>query len=374
MKKNSLILNQAYERAKEIIKLCSTKNGLFASAGKKGYDAVWSRDSMISLIGASLGDKEKKFKKVFERSLITLASNQSKLGQIPNAVDKFSKRRKRNKVDFQSIDSSLWFIIGEFVYKTQYDDSNLFKRHKKHIEKALIWLNYQDMEEDNLLEQLPTSDWQDAFPHKYGHTINTNALYYRVLKLMKENKKAKKLKFMIDRQKDTKLWNNNFYDAYRWKNHNKYKEIGGWFDSLGNLLAIVFELTDKKKANKILDYIKKKKIDKIYPVKAIYPPIKKDSKYWEDYFNDCDARKPYNYLNGGIWTYIGGFYVLALIKTKKFREAEIALDKLAEANLKGDFPEWINPLTKKSYGQLQAWNAGMYIAAYESFKKKRCLI
>ena len=64
-------VEKAYERAKEVIKICSTRNGLFASGGKEGYDAVWARDSMISLIGASCsGDKE--FKKVIIRpQLIT---------------------------------------------------------------------------------------------------------------------------------------------------------------------------------------------------------------------------------------------------------------------------------------------------------------
>ena len=116
------------------------------------------------------------------------------------------------------------------------------------------------------------------------------------------------------------------------------------------------------------------KINNPYPVKAIYPPIRKGSKDWQDYYNDCDAREPYHYLNGGIWTFIGGFYVLALIKLKKFKKAKKELEKLAKANLDGEFPEWIDPITKENYGNLQAWNAGMYILAYESFKKKKVLI
>ena len=111
-----------------------------------------------------------------------------------------------------------------------------------------------------------------------------------------------------------------------------------------------------------------------YPVKAIYPPIKNGGKYWQDYFEDCDAREQYHYLNGGIWTYIGAFYILCLIKLKKFEKAENELKKLAEANLNGNFPEWINPVTKESHGKMQAWNAGMFILAYESLKKKRVLI
>lgn len=364
------IIDLAYERALGVIDKCSTKYGLFASGGKNGYKGVWARDSVISLIGASL-TKNSKIKETFKRSLITLANHQSKLGQIPNAVLKFNQ--KKPQVDLESIDSSLWFLIGEYTYRKKYRNE-LFKLHKKHIEKALTWLSYQDMEEDNLLEQLPTTDWQDAFPHKYGHTINTQALYYKVLSLFKKLEKKKQLRFNIKKNGDKKLWNGNFYYAYRWKNHRKYKEIGDWFDSLGNLLAIVFELADKNESEKIISYIKKNKINEPYPMRAIYPPIKKGSKYWQDYFLDCKAGTPSQYLNGGIWPYIGSFYVLALIKLNKFKEAERELERLAEANLKGNFPEWINPLNKKMYGDLQAWDAGTYILAYESLKKKRVLI
>jgi len=362
------MIDECYEKAKEVIRQCSTKHGLFASAGKKGYNAIWARDSMISLIGASSANE---FKEVFRQSLITLANNQSKKGQIPNAVDKWSERKPH--VDFASIDSSLWYLIGHYVYSIRYDDYSLFKKYRKSIEKVLFWLSCWDMGENGLLEQLPTTDWQDAFPHKYGQTINTQALYYKVLNLAGEKREANKLKFMVNDHEGTKLWNNNFYAPYRWKNHNKYKEIGEWFDSLGNLLAIVFDLADKSRAEKIISYIEKNKINKPYPIKAIYPPIKKGSKYWQDYFEDCDAKEPYHYLNGGIWTYIGGFYVLSLIKLKKFKKAEKELKKLAEANLKGDFPEWVNPPTKEPHGRLQAWNAGMYILAHESLKKKKVL-
>ncbi len=364
------ILEQAYEKAKEVIKECSTKYGLYASGGKQGYRGVWSRDSMISLIGASL-EKDPSIKEQFKKSLTTLAKYQSEKGQIPNAVYNLDKKPK---VDYLSIDSSLWFIIGHHIYKKRYG-GDLFAKYKKSITKAITWLSYQDMGEDIMLEQLPTTDWQDAFPHKYGRTINTQALYYLVLNLIKDKKKAEKLKSAVNKKNDYELWNGNFYYAYRWKNHNKYKEIGEWFDSLGNLLSIVFELADNKKSKKILSHIRKNNINKPYPVKSIYPPIRKGEKYWQDYYLDCDAGKPYHYANAGIWPYIGGFYVLALIKIKKFKEAEKELRKLAESNLKGNsFPEWINPLTKESHGMLQAWDAGMYMMAYQSLKKKKVLI
>ncbi|MFH1425689.1 MAG: glycoside hydrolase 100 family protein [archaeon] len=361
----------AYDKAIKVLELCATPHGFHAAY--PGYDAVWARDSMITSLGASrLG---KKFKNTFKHSLITLAKNQSQKGQIPNAVDKFSKRKK--KTDFKSIDSTLWFIIGNYIYKKNYNDSSLFNKQKTNLQKALTWLSYQDIAENSMLVQQPNSDWQDAFPHNYGHTINTQALYYYVLTLTNNAKEAKKLKKSIDDKEDG-LWDEEFFLPWRWKNHNKYQEKGNWFDSLGNLLSITFNLADKNQSEKILSHIKKNEIEKPSPIKSIYPPITKGSKYWHDYFQDCNARASYHYLNGGIWPFIGGFYILTLIKQKKFKEANFQLTKLAEANmkLKGNFSEWLDGKTGKpsADGGNQAWNAGMYILAYLSLEKKKILL
>ncbi|MEK6818541.1 MAG: glycoside hydrolase 100 family protein [Nanoarchaeota archaeon] len=362
-----------FAKSVELLEKASTPNGFFAAF--PGYDAVWARDSMIISLGSSLLGAD--FRETFKNSLITLAKHQSEKGQIPNAVDIFSKDRKAH-VDFKSIDSSLWFIIGCYVFKERYRDLSLFEKLEGNIKKALVWLSYQDMGEDGLLEQLPTTDWQDAFPHRYGHTINTQALYYKVLIITGKTKEAEALRRKVNEDKDDcLLWNGNYYYAYRWKNHNKYREIGEWFDSLGNLLAILFGLADELKAKKIISYIKKNKIDFPFPVKAIYPPIKQGTKEWKDYFKDSDAGKPFSYLNGGVWPYIGSFYVLSLIKLKMFKEAKEQLEKVAEANLlmNENFSEWIHGKTgKPSIGGGQGWNAGTYILAYESLKNKRVLL
>jgi hypothetical protein len=89
---------------------------------------------------------------------------------------------------------------------------------------------------------------------------------------------------------------------------------------------------------------------------------------------DCDAGNPGDYANGGIWGYVGGFYILALIKLKNFKLAEEMLRRLAERNLDGNFPEWTHARTKEHHGKMQAWEAGMFILAYESFKNKKVLL
>src|SRR3989344_2323011 len=176
-----MIEKEAYDKAIKVLELCSTPLGFFAAF--PGYKGVWARDSMITSLGASLlGEK---FHETFKHSLITLVKNQSKHGQIPNAI-MFDK--KPPKPEYKSIDSTLWFLIGSHIYKERYKDASLFKKQKTNINDALTWLSYQDTGEDGMLEQQPTSDWQDAFPHRYGHTINTQALYYKVLKLEKKKK------------------------------------------------------------------------------------------------------------------------------------------------------------------------------------------
>jgi glycogen debranching enzyme len=369
------LIDAAFKMARDVVKVCSTRHGLYASGGPTGYKGVWSRDSFITFLGASLaeGEEGKLFRRTFEKSLEVLGRNQSKKGQIPNAVHSF--KRKKPIIDYGSIDSTLWYIIGHHLFKQRYGDGRLMRKYRKSISNAMTWLSYQDFGENIMLEQLPTTDWQDAFPQRYGRTINTQALYYRVLILQGEKAKAGKLRTLVNRTSETRLWNGDYYYAYRWKNHNRYKEVGDWFDSLGNLLAIYFGLASKSKSERIISYIAKHKINKPYPVRTIYPPIREGSEYWEDYYKDCDAGKPHQYLNGGIWTYIGGFYVLALIKLKMYDEARVALRSLAEANLKANkFPEWIDPTDKSTHGRLQAWSAGLYMLAYESLKKRKVLI
>src|SRR3989344_6623978 len=234
------ITEEAKFKAIEVLERCSTKKGLFASGAKDGYRSLWSRDSNISLLGGSLaGDK---FKGVFYDSLSELTKNQSPLGQMPNAVGVYDEL-KRSDVTYNTIDSSLWYIIGEHVYAKAYNDGKLLKKHRPAIEKALLWVRYQDFSEEGLPAQQPTTDWQDAFPHKYGRTINTQALYYAALRFMGKKKEAARVKQLIAGSSrphlslfDKKL---GYFLPWAWKDHDGDREEEYWFDSLGNLLAIV---------------------------------------------------------------------------------------------------------------------------------------
>ncbi|MFH1427357.1 MAG: amylo-alpha-1,6-glucosidase [Patescibacteria group bacterium] len=373
------ITQQAYGKAIKVLEKCAKKTGFYASGLPGGYEATWARDSMITSLGAALVSE--KFKQPFSDSLKLLTKHQSGLGQIPNCVGSYNIER-RSDITFNSIDSTLWYIIGHYVYANAYQDTSLIKKYQQNIAQALIWLKYQDPNEDKIITQQPTMDWMDAFPHKYGRVLNTQALHYAVLRLVADNKGAKYIRLIIngETQKYLSLYDGQlgYYRSWIWKDHDGDRESEAWFDSLGNLLAIITELATPKIAQRILRYIDKKKINQPFACKTIWPPIKPGDKEWHSYFSKCDARVPYHYSNAGVWPFIGGFYIAALVKMKQYRKAQVELARLAQANmqkLRGfEFNEWLDGRTGKPKGEpYQAWSAGTYIYAYECVQRSRVL-
>jgi glycogen debranching enzyme len=370
--------SEAYKNAIIVIEHCARPSGFFASGLPNGYEATWARDSMITSLGACL--VEDRFKEPFQKSIDLLTKHQSSHGQIPNAVGIYNIERQ-SEVTFNSIDSSLWYIIGHYIYAMAYKDEVLLKKNKKNIDRALTWLQYQDPNEDTLLVQQPTMDWQDAFPHKYGRVINTQALYYSVLKFVGKIELAEHLKRVVngETEKYLSLYSNKlgYYLPWAWKSHEDYREEENWFDTLGNLLAIISGLATPEIAKNILDFIDEKMINKPFPCKAIYPSIKPDDKEWQPYFEKSESATPDHYLNGGIWPFIGGFYIAALIKAKQFKKAEEQLENLNQANKTGKgmewgFHEWLNGDSGKVVGgssPYQGWSAGAYIFAYECIRR-----
>lgn len=377
------------EKAIRVLEHCAKKTGFYASGLPGGYEATWARDSMITSLGASLVPK-KKFEEPFRKSIELLSKNQSKHGQIPNAVGSWNTER-RSDVTFNSIDSTLWYLIGHQTYAKNYKTKTLLNKYKKNIERAFTWLEYQDPNEDSLLVQQPTMDWEDAFPHKYGRTINTEALYYWVLTLYGKKKQAEHLKKIVNGEieKYLSLYNSKlgYYYPWAWKTHGpKVREEEYWFDTLGNLLAIVSGLATPKIAKSILRHIQKNEINRPYPCKTIYPAIKKGDKEYHSYFEECEAHDAYHYLNGGIWPFIGGFYVASLVKVGERAKAKKELELLAKANqeISGEwkkiseikssnfgFSEWLDGKKGKVAGSAspyQAWSAGAYLYAFHLTK------
>ncbi len=420
---NPLILDDARNRAEQLLLANGSDIGLVGS--NQAYRQVWARDSMLCGLGL-MECKNREGALIYRRSLETLRKYQSKLGKIPHNVGKGNEfdpaliangGRMANPHDediFQDtahsgcVDGNLFYILGQYHYYVKTHDDAFLRQSWESIEKALLWLQYQDSNECGLLEVHEAMDWADLFSNHYNILFD-NILYcavYRAMAFMAESMGFSSLHYS-DAAMDVKKKINILFwvgseepKNFEWINNNRkewlyplkrietelverpfylpfvaFRDFSDRFDTLGNLFSIVYGIADKKKANKILDYIEECGINKPFPVQATYPPIQPGDKDWRDYFRVRNLNLPHQYHNGGAWPFIGGIYVMALIKAERLKEARLQFESLTTMNHMGrlhewEFNEWFHGVSGKPMGYAgQSWSCAMYIAAFESLKK-----
>jgi glycogen debranching enzyme len=150
-----------------------------------------------------------------------------------------------------------------------------------------------------------------------------------------------------------------------------FRSLGEWFDSFGNILAILAGVADQERSDIILDFISRHSLD-IWPLRSLTPVVRPGDADWRDYYGSLNA--PHHYHNGGVWPFLGGFYVAALVKAGRAEAAELALQSLAQLNQCGQFNEWHHGETNAPMGaQDQAWSAGMYLFAWECVRRGQVL-
>ncbi|MEA1927743.1 MAG: amylo-alpha-1,6-glucosidase [Candidatus Auribacterota bacterium] len=414
--KKEILFREAYQQANRVLKKCARSRGLTASARTRGYPQIWTRDSMITLPGALLtGDP--KIKESIRAGFELLARHQTPLGLIPNNV-----HSKTLRPNFQAYaDSGLWFVVGvaEFFRRTR--DKKFLRRFYPVIEKTLSWYEYQDVDRTGLITMPEGADWEDLFAVR-GKGLYINVLYYLALRRAMELAEASgdssngekyrrragglkrkinyhfwyrgspeeilpHLKPSLSTEAFTRLGRDSLgrkhvlpekrilKDSSYYLPYLTFRDFGEWFDSLGNILAILSGVANKERSGIILKFIKEHKLDQPGPLKSLYPPIFPGEKDWRYYYRFNDLNLPHRYHNGGIWPFIGGFYITALVKMKRYPEAEEALVSLAGLNKKGkddpwEFNEWFNGKTGEPMGMAeQAWSAGMYLSAFEAVRK-----
>ena len=138
------------------------------------------------------------------------------------------------------------------------------------------------------------------------------------------------------------------------------------------MLAIVNGVATDQQTKQILDYAASVGIAEPYPAKAVYPVIEPGDSHWQEYMRKGNLNLPHQYHNGGIWPFIGGWLVLALVQAGRTAEAQQQLSALAELNALGrsgswEFNEWFHGTTGQPLGKPhQAWSAAMYCLAYHA--------
>ena len=399
------LLNDARDHARAILHHCVTPHGYRASALAAGYPQVWARDAVATFLGACVtGDAE--LIDCGRASLETMSKHQSRLGLIQLNVNPDSGYVSTENAG--GVDGNLWYILGHYLYFQLRGDVDFLARHWPTIDKALVWLEYQDMNECGLLEVPEAADWMDLLAVRYN-VLYDNALWYAAKLAHEELARALPLGTPVylpdvdaagvHERINLLMWIDRCWVAEHFAEHLErlqairlewfmiyhnmgtissrpfylpwvaFRENGDWCDSLGNCLAILTGLADGHRREHILRYMKQVGMAEPYPTKAIYPPIFPGDPDRREYYRSRNLNLPHQYHNGGIWPMIGGFHVAALVAHGWQDEAERLLISLAEANQLGDhqawgFNEWLHGRSGHPMGfDEQAWSAAMYLYA-----------
>lgn len=352
-------------------------HGLPRTAGW-GYPEPYSRDLMLSIFGTAVSGN-KKLLESSRKVLETLAKNQTEHGHIPSLV--------HDKEDRGSSDTTPLFLLGAGIFRRVSGEKDFLDNA---VKKALVWMEYQSPTDRNLVAQQPTSDWRDE-QWVTGYGLYVNTLVYSYLRLLGKNDKADKMHREISRftitggiihhhvNEGLVVKHKPYYALWSYKIHNSER-----FDLLGNSLAILSGIASRSRAEKMILWIEeecnnmKKRGDLAVDLPPnFFPYIKPEDRDWHPRY--ATYNKPGEYHNGGIWPFVCGFYVAALIAAKKYELASkklISLTRLIKlsstAKVTYGFNEWIKAQDGKPLGQdWQSWSASLYLYAAKCVETKK---
>jgi hypothetical protein len=343
--------------------------GLPRTAGW-GYPEPYTRDLMLSILGISVSGNTillNSIRKVLEM----LARNQTDRGHIPSLV--------HDKEDRGASDTTPLFLLGVGIFRRVSGDSSFLKIA---VEKALTWMEYQSPSDRYLVAQQPTSDWRDEqWVTGYGLFVNT--IVYSYLRLLGIDERAEKFRremghFIISEETGLHHVHEGFvvkhkpyYAFWSYKIYNSER-----FDLLGNSIAILSGLASPSRANEMISWIEE---ECTYLHQAgelalnlppnFFPYIKRTDPDWLPRYEIYN--KPGEYHNGGIWPFVCGFYIAALVAAKRFKLAREKLIELSHCvkiseneNGRYGFNEWMKAQDGRPMGQeWQTWSAALFLYA-----------
>jgi len=156
------------------------------------------------------------------------------------------------------------------------------------------------------------------------------------------------------------------------------------FDLMGNSLAILSGLAHQTRAKQMVSWIehecqalKQQGLLELDLPPIFFPYIHPKDPDWYPRYKKFNL--PGEYLNGGVWPFVCGFYIAALVATGRFCLAEeklIALTELVrhsrEAEVDFGFNEWFRAQDGTPRGEdWQSWSAAMYLYAAISVEQRR---
>jgi hypothetical protein len=246
----------------------------------------------------------------------------------------------------------------------------------------MTWMEYQSPSDRYLVAQQPTSDWRDE-QWVLGYGLYVNTLVYSYLRLLGQNDRADRVRHDMGRFTITGgIMHRHVHEGLVVK-HKPYFAFWSYkiysserFDLLGNCLAILAGIASPSRAEDMISWIEeecegmRKKGDLAVDLPPnFFPYIKPGDTDWNGRYSSYN--NPGEYHNGGIWPFICGFYVAALVAVKRYKLAEKKLLTLTHilkssksGNLNFGFNEWIKAQDGRPMGQdWQTWSAALYLYA-----------
>ena len=347
--------------------------GLPRTAGW-GYPEPYTRDLLISSLGIFASGNAALLQSL-RRVLVTLGSNQSPRGQIPSMVHDPENRG--------ASDTTPLFLLVLGLFR-RFTGEALFLEAAG--AKALCWMEYQTIDDRDLVGQQPTSDWRDE-QWVLGHGLFVNALVHGYQRLLGLEDRAATLRIAANQDGDRgfstqgqptfALW---FYKVLR---NNRC-------DLLGNSLAILTGLADRDRARAMAAWIEAQcgelrsrgELALDLPP-CLFPYVQPADPDWHVRYEIYN--RPGDYHNGGVWPFVCGFYIAALVAAGEQRLAEERLEALTalvrlSRNLPPTHPgaygfnEWFHAQDGQPAGEdWQTWSASMYLYAAASVEAGKAL-
>jgi hypothetical protein len=351
-------------------------HGLPRTAGW-GYPEPYTRDLMISILGIAVSDNQElmaSMRKVLE----TLAKNQTERGHIPSLV--------HDSEDRGSSDTTPLFLFAVGVYRKMNNEADFLQEA---VQKALTWMEYQSPSDRYLVAQQPTSDWRDE-QWVLGYGLFVNTVVYSYLRLLHQHARADQVRQNMSRFTITSgVIHHHAHEGLVVK-HKPYFAFWSYkifnserFDLLGNSLAMLSGIASPTRADEMVSWIESEcaQMQAAGELALDLPPnffpyIHPEDHDWHVRYTEYNL--PGEYHNGGIWPFICGFYVAALVAAKRFALAEEKLLVLTQcvklsntSSLEFGFNEWIKAQDGKPRGQdWQTWSASMYLYAAKCVETK----
>jgi hypothetical protein len=352
-------------------------HGLPRTAGW-GYPEPYTRDLMFSIFGIAVSGNLKLMESI-RKVLETLAKNQTDHGHIPSLV--------HDKEDRGSSDTTPLFLLGVGIFRKITGEHDFLQNA---VSKGLTWMQYQSPTDRQLVAQQPTSDWRDE-QWVTGYGLYVNTLVYSYLRLLGKHSRADMMHHDMNRFTITEgTIHHHVHEGFVIK-HKPYYAFWSYkilsserFDLLGNSLAILSGIASSSRAEKMISWIEEEcsGMRKRGELAVDLPPnffpfIKPEDPDWHKRYEIYN--RPGEYHNGGIWPFVCGFYVAALVAARKYTLAREKLMALTHCIINSStgrvdfgFNEWIKAQDGKPMGQdWQTWSAAIYLYAVKCVEEKR---